>query len=102
MAMTPEGKAKAQIKAFLKTLTDCFFFSPIGGPFATHGIPDLVVCLKGRFVGIEVKRVGNEKGTTPLQDVALQRITEAGGLSFVASDVTTVKTQLYLAGLYVP
>jgi hypothetical protein len=102
MAMTPESKAKAQIKTFLKSLTDCFFFSPIGGPFATHGIPDIVVCLKGRFVGIEVKRPGNEQGTTPLQDLALQRITASGGLAFVASNVTTVKTQLYLAGLYVP
>lgn len=102
MAETPEGKAKRLIKAFLKTLTDCFFFSPIGGPFATHGIPDLVVCLKGRFVGIEVKRPGNESGTTALQERALETIRECGGVAFVASSVETVKHQLFLAGLYVP
>jgi hypothetical protein len=102
MAETPEGAAKRKIKAFLKSLTDCFFFSPIGGPFAAHGIPDLVVCLRGRFVGIEVKAPGKENNTTANQDVALENIRACGGVAFVASSVDTVKHQLFLAGLLVP
>ena len=102
MAATPEAKVKAAIKAFLKSLTGCWFFSPIGGPFATHGVPDLIVVIRGRFVGIECKAPGKENNTTANQDVALENIRKAGGVAFVASSVETVKTQLFLAGLMVP
>ena len=102
MAQTPEGKAKTAIKAFLKELPDCWFFSPIGGPFATHGVPDIVCSIKGRFVGVEVKAPGKERNTTQSQDYVLGCIRQSGGISFVASDVDTVKHQLFLAGLLVP
>jgi hypothetical protein len=102
MAATPEAKVKAAIKAFLKSLSDCFFFSPIGGPYAQHGIPDIVVSLRGKFVGIEVKAPGKEKNTTQSQDYILGCIRNSGGVAFVASDVDTVKNQLFLAGLLVP
>ena len=102
MAATPEAKVKDKIKAYLKTLADCFFFSPIGGPFTQAGIPDIVVCLKGKFVGIEVKAPGKVKNTTKSQNYVLECIRNSGGVSFVADSVDTVKTQLFLAGLVVP
>jgi hypothetical protein len=102
MAATPEAKVKAKIKDYLMSLADCFFFSPIGGPYTTAGIPDIVVCLKGRFVAIEVKAPGKTKNTTPLQDYALGRIRQTGGIAFVADSVDTVKTKLSLEGLVIP
>jgi hypothetical protein len=102
VATTPEGKAKAAIKAFLKSLPDCWFFMPVGGAFSVAGIPDIVAVIRGRFVAIECKAPGKESNTTPHQDLALFGIHDAGGLAFVASSVDTVKVHLTMAGLYVP
>ena len=74
MAATPEAKVKAEIKAFLKSLTDCFFFSPIGGPFAQHGIPDIIVSLKGRFVAIEAKAPTKEPSERQVGTIERMRV----------------------------
>ena len=52
------------------------------------GVPDLLVCIRGTFVGIEVK---TPKGTaTPLQEWNLESIRKAGGYSFIARSVEDV------------
>lgn len=48
----------------------------------TPGIPDLLICVEGRFVGIEMKeRLGR---TTRMQEYHLQKIRDAGGRAVVA------------------
>lgn len=54
------------------------------------GVPDLLVCYKGRFYGIEVKQPGKERNTSPLQEYNLELIRKAGGTAFVASDIQTI------------
>lgn len=54
-----------------------------------NGVPDLLVCWFGRFVGIEVK-VGRNKPTA-LQEINLRRINQAGGWSLVARSLEDVK-----------
>ena len=45
------------------------------------GIPDLIVCLNGHFVGIEVKA---EKGKpSELQKYNIKKIKEAGGIAMI-------------------
>lgn len=45
------------------------------------GIPDLIVCLNGHFVGIEVKA---EKGKpSELQKYNIKKIEEAGGIAMI-------------------
>ena len=61
------------------------------------GVPDVLVCVGGKFVGIEIKRPGKE--ATPLQLNHLQRIKEAGGVAFVAHGVDEVRERLIEAGL---
>ena len=102
MARTPEGKVKDKIKTFLKSIPGCWFFMPIGGPYSRHGIPDIIAIINGRFIGIEVKAAGKFYNTTELQDLTMEDIREAGGVAFVADSVDIVKTQLFLAGVYVP
>jgi Holliday junction resolvase len=48
------------------------------------GVPDLLVCYKGVFVGVEVKVPEKKKNTTKLQDLNLQKIQAASGFSCVA------------------
>ncbi|WP_292657982.1 VRR-NUC domain-containing protein [Nitratifractor sp.] len=61
------------------------------------GAPDILGCVGGKFVGIEVKRPGKE--ATPLQEYHLRRIRESGGVAFVAHGVDEVRERLIEAGL---
>lgn len=46
---------------------------------------DLIVCFKGRFVGLEAKILGNE--ATPRQAKRLRQIADAGGVASVVFSV---------------
>lgn len=61
------------------------------------GCPDLIVCLSGRFVAVEVKRPGEKP--TDKQTAALDAIRRAGGLAFVARSVDDVEKALRAEGL---
>jgi len=99
---TPEGRVKTKIKAYLKSLSDCWFFMPIGGPYSVQGIPDIVGCASGWFFAIEVKAPGKERNTTELQKMQIDGITEVGGIAFVASSVETVRETFKEWGIDVP
>lgn len=47
--------------------------------FTPSGIPDVLACYRGRFLGIEVKG-GSSYGLTDLQKYNLKKIREAGGI----------------------
>jgi hypothetical protein len=84
-----EKEITSQIKEYLKTLKDCFFWKEHGGQFGQAGIPDLIVCYRGRFIAFEVK---TEKGKlSVLQAVTIRQIQKAGGTAAVVRSVEEVK-----------
>ena len=74
--MTPEGHEKKTIKKYLDSI-GAWHFSPSMTGFGKAGVPDIIVCLNGKFIGIEVKREGKEP--TPLQNKRMEEIKYAGG-----------------------
>lgn len=56
------------------------------------GTPDFLICLNGRFIGLEVK-VGAEHPTAEQQG-ELERIRQSGGLAFVVRSLDEVRTIL--------
>ena len=80
------------IRKYLATLPDCFFWKEHGGQYGTAGIPDIIVCYKGRFVALEAK-VGKNK-PTKLQAATIDKIRQAGGTASVVYSVEDVKTVL--------
>jgi hypothetical protein len=60
-----------------------FIFKSAGGPFQQPGLPDLMMCIEGRFIGIEVKTPNTKSNITKLQQHTLDEIGKAGGLGFV-------------------
>jgi hypothetical protein len=50
-----------------------------GSPLQVAGLPDLMGCYRGYFIGLEVKRPGGE--ATKLQEFMLSRIARAGGVA---------------------
>jgi hypothetical protein len=51
-----------------------------------HGIPDLIACHHGVFIGIECKAPGKKKNVSALQRLQLIGIVRAGGIAMVVSD----------------
>ena len=91
--MTPEAKVKKKVVAILKQY-GAYFFYPVTGGYGRSGVPDIIVCHKGRFIGIECK-AGNNK-PTPLQEQNLNAIQAAGGTSLVINEdnISTVEKTL--------
>lgn len=58
------------------------------------GVPDILVCYKGKFIGIEVKRPETKTNVSPLQSYNLKKIEDAGGLSYVLWDINQIKELL--------
>ena len=96
MATTPEKKVKQRVVTQLKALGAYYFF-PIGGPFGAGGVPDIICCYQGHFIGIECK-AGKGK-TTALQDKNLREIGEAGGVAMVVNEETAERVTSVLEGL---
>lgn len=90
MAMTPEGKVKAKIKDYLKSI-GAWFYMPVSNGMGRVGCPDILVCYKGLFFAFEVKAPGKRKNTTPNQDREISDIQRANGLALVVDDVEQVK-----------
>lgn len=82
-----EKNIENKIKSYLKS-KGAYYFKHHGNQFSKVGVPDIIVCYKGRFIGIEVK---NETGkTSPLQDINLKMINDNGGIGIVARKVEDV------------
>ena len=79
--MTPEGRFKERARRDLKTIPRLWFFKT--QQVGLRGIPDFIICINGRFIGIELKASAKETAD-PLQEYRLTKIREAGGLGFVA------------------
>ena len=83
MAATPEKKVKDAVKKILNAHS-AYYFSPVTGGFGTSGVPDIVACIKGKFVGIETK-AGKGKPTA-LQEKNLMNIMNTGGIAILVNE----------------
>ena len=95
MASTPESKVKKSVKNVLESL-GAYYVMPVTSGFGRSGAPDFLVCLKGRFIGIECKSGG--KLPTALQLDNLERIESCGGLALVINEENVVHLVHYLKG----
>lgn len=77
--MTTEKNFEEKVKKFLKD-EHCWFVKYWGGgEFTKAGVPDILVCCNGRFIGVEVKAPNGKP--SPLQIYNLKKIDKAGGFA---------------------
>ena len=69
-----------------------------GGAFSSRGVPDIILCIKGHFVAVELK-VGDNT-PTPLQKHWLDKIVEAGGHAYVCYTFDKFKILLTTYGCF--
>lgn len=69
------------MKKFLKE-QDCWFIKYWGGgEFTKSGVPDLLICCNGYFLGVELK--GPKGKPSELQLWNIKQIQKAGGIAMV-------------------
>lgn len=85
MARTPEGKVKdAGVKIVEKY--NAYYFFPEHAGYGRAGIPDMIVCYRGMFLGVEFKAGYNKP--TALQEREMAMIEKAGGSAMVIREDT--------------
>ena len=80
---TPEKKVKDKIKKILDEY-GAYYFMPATGGYGKSGVPDIVACLRGKFIGIECKANGGKP--TALQEKNLSEIMGVGGFSVLVDE----------------
>jgi len=93
MALTPEKKVKNKVVSILKE-HGAYYFFPASYGMGRSGVPDVIVCYRGRFIGIECKAGKNKP--TPLQLRELAAIEAAGGTSLVVNETNLDQLQTLL------
>lgn len=78
--MTPEKKFETQVKAYLKEQS-CWILKTWSNGIQRKGIPDLLVCCNGYFLGVELK-ADNGKASE-LQKWNINHIRHAGGIAII-------------------
>lgn len=93
MPKQPESRLARRITRLLRS-RGAAVFNIHGGdnPFQEVGIPDLLVCFEGRFIGLELKVPGAK--VKPRQALLLKRIQDAGGIAARVESVEDVERLL--------
>ena len=94
--MTPEAKVKKQIRQIIEEC-GAYYAMPIGTGYGQSGVPDFLICHKGRFIAVEAK-AGKGK-TTLLQEAHLERIQTAGGTTMIINETNLQQLREQLAWL---
>jgi Holliday junction resolvase len=85
--MTPEGKIKKEIVKYLESI-GAYVFCPVQSGRGKTAL-DIIACLRGRFVSIEVKVPG--KYPTERQRLLAEKIIARGGVAMVAHSADDVR-----------
>lgn len=73
-----ESRLSRQIMEALR-LEGYFCFKVHGSEKMMAGLPDIIVCAEGLFIGLETKNPEDRKNTSVVQELIHTRINDAGG-----------------------
>lgn len=91
-----EASLATQVDRYLKSLgKDCWFFNVQGSGVQRAGIPDRIVCYKGIFIGLELKRPDGKGVVSPRQRIEIAKIEEAGGFCGLIEKVSEVEDLIW-------
>lgn len=84
-----EGTVQTDIHKHLDTLDQCYHLNAHGGAFTGMGVPDILACYRGIFLGLEVKKKTTK--ATKNQETQMRLINKAAGIALVVRSVADVK-----------
>ncbi len=78
--MAEEKNFENRIKSYLKSI-GAYFIKTHGDRFSRVGTPDIIACVNGYFVAVEVKATNGRP--SELQKYHIQQIKDAGGFGVI-------------------
>lgn len=75
-----EKVLEKEVDQFLKKLNDCYFVNIHGNGIQRAGVPDRLICYKGFFIGLELKRPDGKGKESNRQKIEGNKILNAGGI----------------------
>lgn len=96
MAKKPETIFKEKVMKYLDTIPNLWYLKIYGNAVQSGGIPDLLICYKGKFIAIELKDPDekNKYGETGRQKLHLKRILKCGGIGATVDSMEQIKNIL--------
>lgn len=88
-----EKWVKHKVVDYLKSLGVYYFF-PVASGYMKSGVPDIICCIKGRFVAIECKAGKNK--TTAIQDKNIWQIHSNGGIAMVINETNLAHMRMVI------
>lgn len=92
-----EKTIENQIKKWLDS-RNYWYFKVHGGMFQKSGVPDIVACINGKFVAIELKK-SSGGFVSKLQEKQIDLIKKSGGVAGVAKSLKEFQDILREGGL---
>ena len=90
--MSKEQDIQTKIKNYISSIGGLpVKFNNIG-IYAKAGVSDILACIKGKFVAIEVKKPGGKP--SKLQEQFINAVNSIGGFAFWADNLQDVKDKL--------
>ena len=85
-----ESKVQSDIINYLRS-QGYYVYKNAASAYTEPGRPDLVACVAGYFVGLEIKRPGKLKNLSEAQKIVARKINDAGGIWRVVDNLEDVK-----------
>nr|DAX70216.1 MAG TPA: Nuclease [Caudoviricetes sp.] len=80
-----EKQLENRMKKYLSN-KNIYHFKVHGNGFMRSGIPDLICCVNGHFVAIEIKRPDGKGKVSKLQEIEMDRIKRSDGIAVVMNN----------------
>lgn len=80
-----EKQLENKMKKYLSS-KNIYHFKVHGNGFMRSGIPDLICCINGRFVAIEIKRPDGKGKVSKLQEIEIYRIKKSDGIAVIMNN----------------
>jgi len=102
----PKDKSKKILESTTRKCIDkilkkhkVFYFAPVNFGMGKEGIPDVIACVNGHFVGIEAKGWKTGHILTEAQKKTLSEIDNNNGITFVANPFNLEQLDELIGGL---
>lgn len=91
MTSNLESDLQAKCLRWVKSLSEVWVLKVVGSATQASGVPDIIMCINGYFVAIELKRPDGKGTVSDIQKAQIQRIKRAKGVAEVVDSFDRFK-----------
>lgn len=88
-----ESNLVKKVEQYIKTTyrKDSWFLKTHGNGCQRSGVPDILCCIKGHFIALELKREDGSGRASPQQEIECKKINGAGGHALISDNMEEIR-----------